>query len=84
MWVKSACCYEAAGMPLASANETEFEMVRRHIREGAGQLAQQRFLIARMRISGITTEEAETLLATFEDNQGQHEAHLAWIASAGL
>jgi hypothetical protein len=71
-------------MSPASVEETELEMVRRHIREGAGHLARQRFLIARMRMSGITTEEAETLLATFEDNQGQHEAHLAWIASAGL
>lgn len=71
-------------MSPASVEETELEMVRRHIREGAGHLARQRFLIARMRMGGIPTEEAETLLATFEDNPGQHEAHLARIASAGL
>ncbi len=69
-------------MSLTSVEETEFEMVRRHIREGAGHLASQRFLIARMRMSGIPTEEAETILATFEDNQRQHEAHLAQIAGA--
>lgn len=71
-------------MSPASVEETELEMVRRHIREGAGHLASQRFFIARMRMDGIPTEEAETLLATFEDNQRQHEAHLARIASAGL
>lgn len=69
-------------MSPASADETEFEMVRRHIREGAGHLAGQRMLIARMRMSGIPTEEAETLLATFEDSQRQHEAHLARIEDA--
>jgi ribosomal 50S subunit-associated protein YjgA (DUF615 family) len=71
-------------MSLASANETELEMVRRHIREGAGQLASQRFLIARMRMNGIPTEEAEALLATFEDSHRQHEAHLARIENAAV
>ena len=70
-------------MSLASANETEFEMVRRHIREGAGQLASQRFLRARMRMNGIPTEEAEALLATFEDTHRRHEAHRARIVGAG-
>ena len=71
-------------MSPASADETELEMVRRHIREGAGQLASQRFLIARMRMNGIPTDEAEALLATFEDTHRQHEAHRARIAGAGL
>ena len=71
-------------MSPASGDETELEMVRRHIREGAGQLASQRFLIARMRMNGISTDEAETLLATFEDTQRQHEAHLARIDDASV
>jgi hypothetical protein len=70
-------------MSPASGEETELERVQRHIREGAGLLARQRFLIARMRMGGAPTEEAEALLATFEDSQRQHEAHLAGIARAG-
>ncbi|QGY05916.1 hypothetical protein MMSR116_31505 [Methylobacterium mesophilicum SR1.6/6] len=70
-------------MSSAIAQETELEMVRRHIREGAGHLARQRFLIARMRMDGISTEEAETLLATLEDNHRQHEAQLARIVGVG-
>jgi hypothetical protein len=70
-------------MSPASEDETELETGQRHIREGAGHLARQRFLIARMRMNGIPTEEAETLLATFEDDQRQQEAHLARIAGAG-
>lgn len=71
-------------MSPASVEETELEMVRRNICEGAGQLARQRFLIARMRMVGISTEEAETLLATFEDNQMQHEANRARIEGAAV
>ncbi|MCJ2090791.1 hypothetical protein MKK88_33130 [Methylobacterium sp. E-005] len=82
VWKKSACRHEAAAIPLASANETELEMVRRHIREGAGQLASQRFLIARMRMNGILTEEAERLLLAFEDTLKQHDAHLPRIDDA--
>jgi hypothetical protein len=59
--------------------ETELEMVTRHIREGAEHVAKQRALIAELRANGHPTGEAEALLATFEDLQRQHEAHLARI-----
>lgn len=61
------------------AEETELEMVRRHIREGEGHLASQRALIARMRTSHLPTDGAEALLATFEELQRQHEAHLVRV-----
>ncbi len=57
--------------------EYELAMVRRHVREGEGQVARQRTLVARLRADGLPIEEAEALLATFEELQRQHEAHLA-------
>lgn len=59
------------------AGETELEMVRRHVEEGAEHIAKQRALIARLRQRGLPTQEAESLLVTFEDLQRQHEDHLA-------
>jgi glycerol dehydrogenase-like iron-containing ADH family enzyme len=57
--------------------ETELEMVRRHVRQGAEHVANQRALIARLSAYGLPTEAAEAILANFEDLQHQHEAHLA-------
>ncbi|MBB2960949.1 hypothetical protein [Methylobacterium sp. R2-1] len=62
-----------------SVDETDLEMVHRHVREGEEHLAKQRALIARLKLSELPTEEAEALLHTFEDLQGQHKAHLARI-----
>ncbi|ACA21280.1 hypothetical protein M446_7062 (plasmid) [Methylobacterium sp. 4-46] len=59
------------------AGETELEMVRRHVEEGAEHIAKQRALIARLSEDGLPTQEAEALLVTFEDLQRQHEDHLA-------
>lgn len=58
-------------------NETEIEMVRRHVEEGAKHIARQRLLVARLRQEGLPTQEAANLLATFEAIQRQHEDHLA-------
>lgn len=60
-----------------SAEETELEMVRRHVREGEEHLAGRRALVAHLKASNLPTGEAEALLNTFEDSQRQHEAHLA-------
>lgn len=60
-----------------SAEETDLEMVQRHVRAGERHLANQRALIARLKASELPTGEAEALLDTFEDMQGQHKAHLA-------
>ncbi|RYB01311.1 hypothetical protein D3272_26820 [Lichenibacterium ramalinae] len=62
-----------------SAEETELEMVQRHVRQGERTLANQRALIARLGTLGRPTEEAEILLASFEDAQRMHEDHLARI-----
>lgn len=66
-------------MPGWSAGETELDMLRRHVREGAGHVENQRALVARLRADGLPVDEAEALLATFEDIQKQHEAHLARV-----
>lgn len=49
--------------------ETELEMIRRHVREGAVHLTSQRALIARLKVSDLPTDEAEALLDSFEDTQ---------------
>lgn len=67
-----------------SLEAAELEMVQRHVREGEYHLANQRALIARLKVSGLPTEEAEVLLRIFEDAQGQHNVHLARIKAALL
>lgn len=57
--------------------ETKLEMLRRHVKEGAAHVAKQRALVARMQASRLPTDEAEALLANFENLQRQHEDHLA-------
>ena len=58
-------------------DETELEMVRRHVEEGVGHVARQRALITRLGEYNLPTQEAEALLVTFDDIQRQHEDHLA-------
>ena len=60
-------------------DEPELDMVRRHVREGAGHVANQRALVAHLKADSLPVADAEALLATFEDIQRQHEAHLARI-----
>ncbi len=59
------------------AEETELAMVRQHVREGGMNVARQKALVDRLRAKNLPVAEAEALLATFEDLQRQHEAHLA-------
>ena len=68
-------CYGAQ----METEETELEMVQRHVREGEKHLANQRALIARLQASHRPFEDAEALLHTFEEMQRQHKAHLARI-----
>ena len=51
-------------------------MVRRHVRQGLETVTNQHALIARLAVNGLPTEEAEVFLASFEDIQRLHEAHL--------
>ncbi len=60
-----------------SAGETKLEMLRRHVRQGAEHVANQRALVGRLKEHALPTGPAEDLLANFEDLQRQHEAHLA-------
>ena len=57
--------------------ETELEMVRRHVRQGAISVTRQSQLVAKLRANGQPTEVAEQLLAIFEESQWHHQAHLA-------
>lgn len=63
--------------------ETEPDMVRRHVENGAQHVAKQRALIARLRRKDLPTADAEVLLATFEDLQRQHQDHLMRIEAPG-
>ena len=59
--------------------ETELEMVRRHVREGEGQVQRQSELLARLQERGAWTDMidmAVILLEQFEDIQRLHKAHL--------
>lgn len=60
-----------------NTDETDLQMVRRHVRQRAGHVANQRALIAGLKERALPTGEAEVLLASFEDLQNEHEAHLA-------
>ena len=62
--------------------ETEMEMIRRHVRQGIGHVLQQRERVAKLHASGQSTEVASQILATFETTQRQHEAHLARLEGA--
>ena len=70
-------CYAAA----MRENETEREMVERHVKGGAANIIKQRELIARLQRKSLSTAEAEALLATFEAVQNEHEDHLMRIGS---
>ena len=56
--------------------ETELEMVRRHVREGEGQVQRQSELLARLQERGAPTDLAVILLEQFEDIQRLHKEHL--------
>ena len=61
------------------AEETELEMVQRHVREGTRLVARQRALVAHLLAAGRPTGEAGRLLDNFEDVQRMHEDHLARV-----
>lgn len=57
-------------------NESELQMVTRHVREGEAILKQQRALIAKLKERRSTTEDAETLLDIYETSHALHLDHL--------
>lgn len=60
--------------------ETEIDMVRRHVKDGARHIVKQRAIIDRLQLWNLPTEDAEALLILFEDIQRQHQEHLARLA----
>lgn len=58
-------------------DETELEMVERHVASGDRIIACQRALIARLATTGSHYDAARALLATFIETQALHRQHLA-------
>lgn len=65
------------GIGMHKEKETELELVRHHVREGAGHVARQRKIVAGLHADAFLTEIAKQLLVVFEDAQRLHMAHLA-------
>ena len=57
-------------------NETELQMVMRHVRDGGAIVARQTALIKRLAALGLPTDEAEELLVLLERIQSEHILHL--------
>lgn len=60
-------------------DETELEMVQRHIQQGREHIARQYQIIEEFKTKGFPTEEAEEMLRTLLALQRQHEEHLAHV-----
>jgi hypothetical protein len=59
------------------ATDTDFQTVRRHIREGETRVANQREVVAFLRDRGHPTDLAECLLENLETALDNHWQHLA-------
>ncbi|MBX5160636.1 hypothetical protein HJB81_25660 [Rhizobium sp. NZLR1] len=57
-------------------NETELQMVMRHVRDGAAIVARQTALIKRLAGLPLPTRQAEDLLVLLERIQSEHILHL--------
>ena len=68
---------------MTDADETEIEMVRRHIVEAEEHLARQREIVDRLPPSGGITELARSLLVQYEETLSLHRAHLARLLGQG-
>ncbi|RWC38229.1 MAG: hypothetical protein EOS55_31385 [Mesorhizobium sp.] len=64
--------------------ETEIEMVRRHVRDGAAIVVRQHELVGRLQANGLATQAAEQMLAQFEGAQRQHQEHLDRLEAAQI
>jgi len=62
------------------ANETELQMVMRHVRGGAAILARQTALITRLAALRLPTKDAEDLLVLLESVQSRHILHLTRLS----
>jgi hypothetical protein len=57
-------------------DETELQMVQRHVREGEAHVQRQREIITKMSERDAPTDIAVTLLEAFQDTLRRHKAHL--------
>lgn len=61
-------------------SETPLEMVQRHVREGEDRIRRQRDLVQHLEATqSPLTDEARTLLGTFNSSQDDHKRRLAQI-----
>jgi hypothetical protein len=67
---------------MSDTDESDLEMVRRHVREGEEHVARQREIVERLSSSGELAEIARTLLADYEKTLALHRAHLARLQNA--
>ena len=63
-------------------DETELQMVQRHVRQGTAHLQRQHEIVVWLKAKGHPTETAETFLSQLADLQQLHEAHLARLERA--
>lgn len=63
-------------MGRTSTGETELEMMRRHVAQGARAIERQRGRVKEMRAAGHDTARAEEILHQFEQTQRMHSDHL--------
>ena len=57
--------------------ETDIEMVQRHVCEGEEHIVRQRELVAKLPPDSDLAESAQQLLTVFEENLKSHRKHLA-------
>jgi hypothetical protein len=65
------------------SDETELEMVRRHVRRGLILVTRQRATLDRLRQANHPTQLAEAVLLSIQSVQAEHEAHLRRITPLG-
>ncbi len=64
------------------AEESEREMVERHVREAEAHVVRQREIVERLPPSGEVAEMARTLLAEYEATLNLHWAYLVRLQGA--
>jgi hypothetical protein len=67
-----------------AAQETELEMVRRHVREGEARVTRQREIVAGLPGDSDLRDMAESFLGDLENVLRQHKVHLARIEGKDL
>ncbi|WP_406854640.1 hypothetical protein ABEG18_19115 [Alsobacter sp. KACC 23698] len=60
-----------------AAQESEIDMVRRHVRDGMKCVTRQQQVVSQLPLGGRSRELAEALLRQFEIVQNEHSSHLA-------